>query len=58
MVEKSDAMVQHEKWIAEVVKTRPKRTKEIMMLPEVKDILMVVAAILIVVIAAVSVIYR
>lgn len=58
MVEKSDAMLQHEKSIAELIKTRPKRTREVRMMPEAKDILMVVAAILIVVIAAVSVMYR
>jgi len=52
-VVKSDAMLQHEKWIAEVVKARPKRTKETKMLPE-PIILVMAAAVILVIIATIT----
>jgi uncharacterized membrane protein SirB2 len=58
VVQKSDAMIQHEKWIAEVVAHKHKRGKQVKMLPEAPDLIMVVAGILIIVVAALSIIYR
>lgn len=52
VVQKSDAMLQHEKWIAEVVSKRPKRTKETHMLPE--PIKLIVAGGIIVVILLIA----
>jgi hypothetical protein len=37
MVQKSDAMLQHEKWINEVLKTRPKRANDDVMHIEVRN---------------------
>ncbi|MCX6668351.1 MAG: hypothetical protein NTV25_00885 [Methanothrix sp.] len=53
-VVKSDAMLQHEKWIAEVVAHRPKRTNDQVMHIEWSRYLIVAAAVLVVVIAALS----
>lgn len=53
-VVKSDAMLQHEKWIAEVVAHRPKRSNEQVMHIEWSKYLLVAAAILVVVVAAVT----
>jgi hypothetical protein len=53
-VVKSDAMLQHEKWIHEVVTHRPKRTNDNVMHIEVRNLILYAAAILVVVIAAVS----
>jgi hypothetical protein len=53
-VVKSDAMLQHEKWIAEVVAHRPKRSNEQVMHIEWSRYLIVAAAVLVVVIAALS----
>jgi len=58
VVQKSDAMIQHEKWIAEVVSHRPKRTQQTMMIPEAQNIIMVVAGVLIIVVAALSIMYH
>lgn len=44
-VVKSDAMLQHEKWIAEVVAHRPKRSNDQVMHIEWSKILLAVAAI-------------
>jgi hypothetical protein len=52
-VVKSDAMLQHEKWIAEVVAHRPKHRREVMHI-EMRNVIVAVAAILVVVVAAVS----
>ena len=51
---KSDAMLQHEKWIAEVVAHRPKRSNDQVMHIEWSKFLLVAAAIAVVVIAATS----
>ncbi|VVB63901.1 Uncharacterised protein [uncultured archaeon] len=53
-VVKSDAMLQHEKWIAEVVAHRPKRSNEQVMHIEWSKYLIVAAAVVVVVIAALS----
>jgi hypothetical protein len=52
-VVKSDAMLQHEKWIAEVVAHRPKHRREVMHI-EMRNVIVAVAAILVVGVAAVS----
>jgi hypothetical protein len=57
-VVKSDAMIMHEKWIEEVTSHRPKRTKETTMRPEAYNIIMVAAGILVILVAALSVIYH
>ena len=54
-VVKSDAMLQHEKTIAEVVAHRPKRSNESVMHIEWSKYLLVAAAIFAVVIAAVTI---
>jgi len=53
-VVKSDAMLQHEKWIHEVVTHRPKHMREQVMHIEVRNLVLAAAAIFIVVIAAVE----
>jgi hypothetical protein len=53
-VVKSDAMLQHEKWIAEVVAHRPKRSNDDVMHIEWRKYLVAAAAILVVVIAIAS----
>jgi hypothetical protein len=53
-VVKSDAMLQHEKWIDEVVTHRPKHMREQVMHIEVRNLVLVAAALVVVVIAAVS----
>ncbi len=55
-VVKSDAMLQHEKWIAEVVAHRPKRSNESVMHIEWSKFLLAAAAVIVVVIAAISII--
>lgn len=54
-VVKSDAMLQHEKWIAEVVTHRPKRSNESVMHIEWSKFLLAAAAVVVVVIAAISI---
>ena len=56
-VVKSDAMLQHEKWIAYVMEHNPKRPKEYNPLPEVKDMIIVVAVIMIIAAAALSIMH-
>lgn len=56
-VVKSDAMLQHEKWIAYVMEHNPKRGKEYNPLPEVKEMIIAVAVILVVVAAALSIMH-
>ena len=56
-VVKSDAMLQHEKWIAWVMEHNPKRGKEYNPLPEVKDMIIVVAVIVIIAAAALSIMH-
>ncbi len=53
-VVKSDAMLQHEKWINEVVTHRPKHMRENVMHIEVRNLVLAAAVILVIVIAAVS----
>lgn len=53
-VVKSDAMLQHEKWIHEVVTHRPKNMREQVMHIEVRNLVLVAAALLVVVIVAVG----
>ncbi len=53
-VVKSDAMLQHEKWIQEVVTHRPKHMRESVMHIEVRNLVLAAAIILVLVIAAVS----
>jgi len=53
-VVKSDAMLQHEKWIAEVVAHRPKRSNDNVMHIEWSKYLLVAAAVVALAIAAVS----
>ena len=57
-VVKSDAMLQHEKWIAEVVAHRPKRSNDKVMHIEVRNYVMAAAVIVIVVLAAVAMMMR
>jgi hypothetical protein len=52
-VVKSDAMLQHEKWIAEVVAHRPKHRREVMHI-EMRNVIAVIAILAVVVIAAAS----
>jgi hypothetical protein len=51
---KSDAMLQHEKWIAEVVAHRPKSSNDQVMHIEWSKFLLVAAAVVVVAIAAAS----
>ncbi|MDD1751001.1 MAG: hypothetical protein LUO89_14145 [Methanothrix sp.] len=53
-VVKSDAMLQHEKTIAEVVAHRPKRSNDDVMHIEWGKILLVAAAVIVVILAAAS----
>jgi hypothetical protein len=53
-VVKSDAMLQHEVWIHEVVTHRPKHMREKVMHIEVRNLVMAASAILVVIIAAVE----
>lgn len=53
-VVKSDAMLQHEKWIAEVVAHRPKRSNDYVMHIEWSKYLLVVAAVAALAIAVIS----
>lgn len=57
-VTKSDAMVQHEKWIAWVVEHNPKqlpgRDKPVNLMPETPVLILVFAAISVIALAAVS----
>ncbi len=54
---KSDAMLQHEKWITWVVEHNPKRGKEYNPLPEVKEMIIAVAVIFVVVAVALSIMH-
>ncbi len=56
-VVKSDAMLQHEKWIAWVLEHNPKRGKSVMMLPEAKEMIIAVAVIVVIVAAALSIMH-
>ena len=56
-VVKSDAMLQHEKWIAWVIEHNPKRPKEYNPLPEVKDMIIVVAVIVVIAGAVLSIMH-
>ncbi len=55
-VAKSDAMVQHEKWIAWVVEHNPKqlpgRDKSVNLMPETQVLVLVFAALIVIAIAA------
>ena len=53
-VVKSDAMLQHEKWIEEVVTHRPKNMREQVMHIEVRNLVLAAAAVMFVIIAAVE----
>ncbi len=57
-VTKSDAMVQHEKWIAWVIEHNPKqlpgKDKPVNLMPETPVLVLVFAAITVIVLAAVS----
>ncbi|HNX09140.1 MAG TPA: hypothetical protein PKL29_03410 [Methanothrix sp.] len=53
-VVKSDAMLQHEKWIAEVVAHRPKRSNEKVMHIEWANYLLVAAALFAIAFAALA----
>ncbi len=53
-VVKSDAMLQHEKWIHEVVTHRPKHMRENVMHIEVRNLVLIAAALLVVLIAVVT----
>jgi hypothetical protein len=52
-VVKSDAMLQHEKWIAEVVAHRPKHRRDVMHI-EMRNVIAVVAILSVVLVVAVS----
>jgi len=55
MVQKSDAMVQHEKWIEWVVSHKSKHTKYSSLLPfEARQIIIVAAALLVVLMTIIS----
>ncbi|MGA9099972.1 MAG: hypothetical protein WB392_13690 [Methanotrichaceae archaeon] len=56
-VVKSDAMLLHEKWIAYVMEHNPKRGKEYNPLPEVKDMIIVVAVIVVIAAAVLSIMH-
>ncbi len=56
-VVKSDAMLQHEKWISWVVGQNPKRGKEIRMLPEAKELIIAATVVIVVVAAALSIMH-
>jgi hypothetical protein len=53
-VVKSDAMLQHEKWIAEVVTHRPKHTNDMVMHIEMRNVVLALAAVAVILIAAAS----
>jgi hypothetical protein len=57
-VQKSDAMLQHEKWIAWVVEHNPKslpgRDKQVNLMPETPKLVMVFAAIVVIIAAVIS----
>jgi len=57
-VQKSDAMLQHEKWIAWVVEHNPKSLpvmdKPVHLMPETSKLVMVFAAIVVIIAAVVS----
>jgi hypothetical protein len=53
-VQKSDAMVQHEKWIEEVLKTRPKKANDDVMHIEVRNYVLAAAGLLVIIFAAVA----
>ncbi len=55
-VVKSDAMIQHEKWITWVLEHNPKRGKDYNPLPEAKDVIAAIAVIVVVVAAALAII--
>jgi hypothetical protein len=57
VVEKSDAMVQYDKGIGEILKTRPKRGREVRMRPEAGDMIMAATVVIIVVAIALSIIH-
>jgi hypothetical protein len=57
-MQKSDAMLQHEKQIAEVMKTIPKRSNEGVMHIEVANFVMAAAAIFVVLIAATTMMFK
>jgi hypothetical protein len=52
MVQKSDAMLQHEKWIAWVLEHSPKGANDDVMHIEVRNLVLAAAVIMIVLIAA------
>lgn len=58
-VQKSDAMVQHEKWIAWVTEHNPKmlpgRDRPVNMMPEAQNLIMALAVIAVVVAAVLSI---
>lgn len=54
MVQKSDAMLQHEKWIAWVLEHNPKGANDDVMHIEVRNLVVAAAAVLIVLFAAVT----
>jgi hypothetical protein len=58
-VQKSDAMVQHEKWIAWVTEHNPKmlpgRDRPVNMMPETQNLIMAFAVIAVIVVAVMSV---
>jgi len=56
-VVKSDAMLQHEKWIQEVVTHRPKHMRTQVMHIEVRNLVLAAGVILVVAIAAISLIH-
>ena len=57
-VQKSDAMLQHEKWIAWVVEHNPKSLpgmdKRVNLMPETHNLVMVFAAIVVIIAAVIS----
>jgi hypothetical protein len=57
-MQKSDAMLQHEKTIADVMKTIPKGTNEDVMHIEVANLVMAGAAIFVVLIAAMTMMFK
>jgi hypothetical protein len=54
MVVKSDAMLQHEKQIEEVLKIRPKRSRNEVMHLEVRKYVMIAAGLLVIVFAGIA----
>jgi len=57
VVEKSDAMVQYEKGIGDLLKLRSKRGKDVRMLPESRELIAAATIVIVVVAVVLSIIH-